>query len=65
MKTCLFCEHHETLNVGRIGDILCRNPNGQPKIRPTIMREGDISLDRFNVKDLEIGACHVYKTSET
>jgi hypothetical protein len=29
------------------------------------MREGDISLDRFNVKDLEIGACHVYKTSET
>jgi hypothetical protein len=64
VETCLFCEHHETLNAGRIGDIKCLCPDGQPKIRPTIMRERDISLDRFNVKDLE-GACHVYKTSET
>jgi hypothetical protein len=64
MKTCLFCEHHETLNTGRIGDCLCRNPAGQPKIRATITRDRDVDLARFNVKDLE-GACHAYKTSET
>jgi hypothetical protein len=64
MENCLFCANHETLNDGRIGDVKCLNPDGNPITRSTITCD-EIDLSRFNIKDLEKGACHAYKTSET